>query len=408
MFVRYWGVGASTPSSLPMTVYDVCSHLTADWVPSLPASVSSAFIGWPPFLIQLVPVDGSEFLALRGEADRSDRQWKGVLSWMLGVAGARHLLALEGYRWVAPLSAFYPNATGSVDLTGWNVSFPPCSVVVDRAPGSRSRLRPDYIALRPSGPQGNADFEWAVAEAKGTFLSLANRSLCPTDWYNQVRNIQVEFNGTPLIVQRHLVVATRVNPKASYPQTRQIQLRAWNSKDDPIRTAFPIGAAVDVVAAHLFGFFRTLHLRENVRALALSTQARDLVRHGGILNTEDLEWAAARATEELGERTRTREQEGAKAASVMLIETDFGTIEVEIAAATMRLARELQRSSSDDAAQAALREADSELDKWFTTIMARPQEPERVSLSFGVSILLPRDLMKRRVSPAFSMPPNLP
>lgn len=391
MFVLHWGVGAATPSSLPMTVSHVCSHLLADWVPSLPASVSSSFVGWPPFLIQPVSVDGAEFLALRGEAERSDRQWKGVLSWMLGVAGARHFLESERYRWIAPLSAFYPNATGSVDLPGWNVPFPPSSIVADRAPGSLSRLRPDYIAIRPS--EENPDYEWAIAEAKGTSFCLSNRLLCPADWRNQARNVRVELNGTPLTVQRHLVIATRINPKAVYPQTRRIQLRAWNSKDDSSRTALPIGAAVDVVAAHLFGFFRTLHLRENARALALSTQVRGIGRHGGTTNIEDLEKAWTRAEEELREHTRTREQEGVRGATITFFETDFGTIEAEIAAPTMNLARELQRSQSDYTAQAALRKADSELDKLFTT-MTLPKEPEWVSLSCSVRLLLPRDLMR--------------
>jgi hypothetical protein len=40
-----------------------------------------------------------------------------ALSWMLGVAGARHILASEGYRWIAPLSAFYPDAVQAVDLS---------------------------------------------------------------------------------------------------------------------------------------------------------------------------------------------------------------------------------------------------------------------------------------------------
>ena len=174
MFVEFWDVGAVTPSSLPMTVYELCGHLATDWVPSLPASVSSAFVGWPPFLIRPLRFGGSEFLALRGEAARSDRQWKGVLSWMLGIAGARHFLESENYRWVAPLSAFYPNAAGSVDLPGWNMSFPQSSIVVRRALGSRSRLRPDYMALRRNGSRNS--YEWVVAEAKGTGLNLAKRS----------------------------------------------------------------------------------------------------------------------------------------------------------------------------------------------------------------------------------------
>lgn len=394
MLVRYWGVGASTPSNLPMTTSDVSGQLAVDWVPSLPASVSSSFVGWPPYLIQLVNIDGSDFLALGGEAGRTERQWKGVLSWMLGVAGARHLLESEGYRWVAPLSAFYRNAAGSVDLTGWNDSFPPSSIVADRAPGSLSRLRPDYIALRPIGPEGDDHYDWAVAEAKGTSRSLSNLPSCPSEWFSQSRNVKLEHNGTPLTIQRHLVVATRVNPKASRPESRLIQLRAWNSQDDPARTALPIGAAVDVASAHLFGLFRTLRLRENARALALSTRARYMAHSGEVPIVEGLDGAAARAADELRERTRPRKQEDATEAAVTSIETDFGAIEVEIASPTLELAQELQRSQNDDTAQAALRKADRELDKWLMATLARPQEPDKVSLSAGVRLQLPHELIE--------------
>src|SRR5437773_2204350 len=100
MLVDFWGVGMTTPSTLPMTTSSISSHLLADWVPSLPSSVSSSFVGWPPFLIEVVPIGGGNFLALRAEAGRSERQWKGVLSWMLGIAGTRHVLESEGYRWI--------------------------------------------------------------------------------------------------------------------------------------------------------------------------------------------------------------------------------------------------------------------------------------------------------------------
>jgi hypothetical protein len=69
--------------------------------------VGSSFIGWPPFLLDPITIGANSVLALRAQAGRRDRQWKRVLSWMLGVAGARHVLKAEGYQWVAPLSAFY-------------------------------------------------------------------------------------------------------------------------------------------------------------------------------------------------------------------------------------------------------------------------------------------------------------
>jgi hypothetical protein len=86
---------------------------------------------------------------IRTEVARSERQWKSFLSWMLGVAGTRHVLASEGYRWVAPVSAFYTDAVQVVDLSAWNPLFPRSILTTTRRPGSQSRLCPDYLALRP-------------------------------------------------------------------------------------------------------------------------------------------------------------------------------------------------------------------------------------------------------------------
>src|SRR4030095_2384384 len=194
MFVEFWDVGSPTSAPLPMTVGAISSYLAADWVPSLPPADGTAFMGWPPFLIE------GTFLALRDRAARSERQWKSVLSWMLGVAGARHFLRRDGYTWVAPLSAFYPTAVQTVDVQAWPPQFPQTKLVTDRnparrfpqpkpapnaTPGSRSRLRPDYIALRPiSGTQSAGAYEWAVAEAKGVAEQLSGKMACPGDWYN--------------------------------------------------------------------------------------------------------------------------------------------------------------------------------------------------------------------------------
>jgi hypothetical protein len=48
-----------------MSVEDICTNLLADWVPSLPAAVSSSFIGWPPFLLEPTTLGGTDVLALR-------------------------------------------------------------------------------------------------------------------------------------------------------------------------------------------------------------------------------------------------------------------------------------------------------------------------------------------------------
>src|SRR5437879_585386 len=96
-----------------------------------------------------------------------------------GCGGTRHVLAAEGYRWIAPLSAFYEEAVQPVDVSGWYPSLPPGILIASKRPGSNWKLRPDYIGLRPlkSGPP-----EWAVVESKGTDRSINNLSSCPTEW----------------------------------------------------------------------------------------------------------------------------------------------------------------------------------------------------------------------------------
>src|SRR5436189_6478589 len=97
--VDFWPVNIPKKSTLPMSVSQVSGHLMSDWIRSLPASVGSSFIGWPPYLLEDAMIDKVNALVLHPSAGRSDRQWKGVLSWMLGIAGARHVLEVEKYRW---------------------------------------------------------------------------------------------------------------------------------------------------------------------------------------------------------------------------------------------------------------------------------------------------------------------
>jgi hypothetical protein len=287
---------------LPMTLGHVSGHLAADWVPSLPAAVGSSFIGWPPFLLESNWATGEELLGLRALARRSDRQWKGVLSWMLGVAGARHILDSEGYRWIAPLSAFYPDTVQPVDISNWHPLFPPSRITAAAAPGSQSRLRPDYVALR-STSSSSGSLEWALVEAKGTRRPLKSLRACPAAWYDQVHNAIILIDNSPITVPRHLVVATRVNPNAAGERARRLQVRAWNQNEQPEEPGLPPDAGIEIVAAHLFGLFNALGLRQNAVAIALSTQAR--ARQLTLYPSRDVRYRVSDAAEtELMERRR--------------------------------------------------------------------------------------------------------
>lgn len=393
--VEFWDVGKTASAMLPMTTRDICSHLLADWVPSLPAAVSSSFIGWPPFLLGVANFNGNKILALREDAGRTERQWKSVLSWMLGVAGARHVLRQHRYRWIGPLSAFYPGVAQFIDPTHWHLSFPPCTITVRRRRRSRSRLRPDYLALTSTA---RADGHgWAVVEAKGTSASLNNATKCRDDWASQVRSVVIRFNGARVPVARHLVVATRVNPNASHPRARRIQVRAWNRRDESERSRLPSEATVDIAAAHLFGLFRGLGLRNNAVAMAMSVQARTEAREGGVSESTRaaVRSSSERAEAELHERGRFTPQSDGRTVVVISVVTELGTIEVKIADQVISLARRLSLSQEPGSAVEALQEADSQLDDWEASRVAATRDRDTVVLPFGVEVRLPEEFEPR-------------
>jgi hypothetical protein len=306
---------------------------------------------------------------------------------MLGVAGARHVLTSEGYRWIAPLSAFYPGAIQAVDLSTWNTSFPQSSIVATRKSGSTSRLFPDYLALRPTSSGGS--YDWAVAEAKGTSMSLKNTSSCPTEWSNQVRNVVVKVNSTEMEIPRHLVIATRVNPNAKRAWARHLQMRAWN-RTVTAEAGLSSEAAVDIAAAHLFGFFRGAHLRENATAIALSVQMRAASREGK-LNPKiraDAQRTADLAEQEISERGgRLSSQANVPGATILQLDTDSGPIRIELAEPLIAFSRTLRQSETVESAAAALREVDSRLNAWEKS-QDRTQRDVAV-LPFGAQVHFP-------------------
>lgn len=320
---------------------------------------------------------------------------------MLGVAGARHFLRRERYTWVAPLSAFYPNAVRTVDVQAWPPQFPQTKLVTDRNRASRSRLRPDYIALRPiPGAQSAGAYEWAVAEAKGVADQLSGKTACPADWYSQARNVTVTVNGAEIMVPRHLVVATRVNPNAAKASTRRLQIRAWNRKEElSPEHRLPPEAAVDIASAHLFGMFRALRLRENALALALSVQLRTEIRRQerGTLLLEEyreretealLQDARPRAHAELAARTQETPEAGGMRVAVASIDTDRGTVRVEIAEPLLALAERLQEAPAEEEAALALHKADTDLERLERQRSADPDRHEGLG-PIGLEIRLP-------------------
>jgi hypothetical protein len=387
MFVQSWAVGASTPAVLPMTAGHISGHLLADWIPSFPLALSSSFVGWPSFLIETVDFQTRQFLTLASVARTSERQWKGVLSWMLGVAGARHVLASEGYRWIAPMSAFYPDKTQQVAIQG-NFPFPPSSIRVSRNPKSTSILRPDYLALRPAkSSQGASGYEWAVAEAKGSASALTNMTTAPNAWSEQARNAVVKVNGINKAIPRNIVVCTRVNPNAARARTRRLQLRAWNRKNAEAGN-LPSAAAADVAAAHLFGLFRGLHLPKAAAAVAHSVDLRTRSRSSKTLAPVSKEPRRnfKIAQEELSRRIRSSPFGGTAEDTWVDLTTPLGELDIALAAPLLDFAHELSEAQTDDEAAAAHRRADSSLDNWEASRRSAMENTDLSVLNTGIVV----------------------
>ena len=268
MFVPYWRVGTTSSTDLQLTAAEIGTLLAEDWVPSVSAATSATFFGWAPHLIHGATVQGKQYLSLDRRLGRAERQWKQMLSWLLGVAGARRVMQDENYQWIAPLSAFYPAAT-KVDIPKWHGDFLPGMLVATKNPSSTRKLRPDYVALRKLQ---DGTFDWALVEAKGTTKRLSGMQKCSTEWYEQAQNARILHRGSEVTVSRHIVVATRCNPDAERETSRRLEIRAWNSALPP--SPPPLEAVVEVVAAHLFGVCLNLQLYDVAGGIAAAVQAR--------------------------------------------------------------------------------------------------------------------------------------
>lgn len=371
-------MGAANSSALPLDINDVSTHLVEDWLPSLPVNIRHSLLSWPSFLLTEIPLEAYSVLALSELAGRSERQWKGFLSWMLGVAGTRHVLRREGYRWIAPLSAFYPDARTPVDLSEWPSSASPGSLLAYSSEDSGTRLRPDYIAIKFSAEGTDAatvpgeqlrKAQWAVAESKGTHKAVKQAATCPASWKRQVKNVSLYFGDEQFEPHRHIVIATRVNPNAKSPKTRRIQIRAWNS--DERREAPSSSAVAQVVTAALYGLTKNLGLEHSATALALSARWR----RGDPLNTafrgpdesapssvnrQELERARQASRTELGESG------GTAATRKVSVQTgsDRGNIEVELMPALVRLIDALCVATTDSFAAEAVARSEAELERW--------------------------------------------
>lgn len=235
-------------------------------------------MGWPSVLTEECTVEGVPFLALGEQATRTERQWKSFLSWMFGICGTRAVLANEGYTWIAPVSAFYPDNRQDVLFDAAPDWFEPDKLETSGDPAATVSLRPDYVALRRTeGPR----WELAAVESKGTQRSLEGLDPCPTTWSEQVRNITCIYDKEPLIPSRHIVVATRASSRAKTSPYRRVQVRTWSHRDHKSEApCAPASMTVEVARASLYGLCTNIGLHGSAESLALASRRARTERTG--------------------------------------------------------------------------------------------------------------------------------
>lgn len=334
-YVHYWPVGSTNDIHLSLTLAQICRALLADWLPTLPFSASRGVLSWPYYLI-VADTGVPRYLYLESIAGWSDRQWKMVLSWMLGVAGTRRVLDEEQYVWIAPSSAFYPNRRQYVAAPSWHTSYPPSVLQILPDPNNSSRLRPDYIAARLSA---SGSVEFALVESKGISSALNSIQVCPTSWADQVKNAIVRVNTTPVTIPRHLIVATRCNPNAVRNQTRRLQIRAWNSNSKFNTTFDNMDMLLEIASAHYFGLCKNLGLWANLRALRYSVLARRRRKRPLVSESELVEINQA-ADEELKIQGHLHKYE--EKGAYFEITIDTGTIHIQVVDAAISFIRTLR------------------------------------------------------------------
>jgi hypothetical protein len=200
-------------------------------------------------------------------------------------------------------------------------------------------------------------------------------------------------NDIQMTIPRHIVIATRVNPNAVARYSRRLQVRAWNKADESTRVPVPREAMIDIVAAHLFGLFMNLRLRETARAIALSVQLRAVNQHPNLFarSVAAQDEAIHQSESELRLKMTGVPKQAGDASVILSIDTDHGNIEVAIAAPTINVVRQLCQAQTSDQFDSILADSDRLIARWVADRRKQSVQRGSIVLSVGAEITFPRD-----------------
>jgi hypothetical protein len=234
-------------------------------------------------------------------------------------------------------------------------------------------LRPDYIAIRRLS---NGLEEFAIVESKGISNSLSGMHICPTNWANQVRNAIVKVNGSPVVIPRYVVVATRCNPNALREGSRRLQIRGWNSGATTLSENQDM--LIEVVSAHYSGLCRNLGLWRNLSALSLAVEVRNTKNREASLQLNKIAQEADAELEKIGDWRAVGE-----GSAYFLIETDLGRLYVEVTKHALSIMRAIRSGAPAKELAPVIGRSILELMRWYSEMTV--QYKDTVNIAFDRS-----------------------
>jgi hypothetical protein len=285
-----------------MTMQRVALHLLTDFRPW--AAPPGAHIGFLPFVASMLSQSPSKWETHRN-VEHYEKQWRPVISWLIGSAFSREAIDFLGWSAAIPVSVLASSQAGRGPWPKYLAAALTTPVVVQR---KRKGLMPDYLAV----PTGSLSF--AFFESKGgqhpTITSKKPGSKLTkqlTAWTQQVCNARLIVNGHTQAVERW-IAATRVHPGA---RSRETYVRLWKvlcAKNEPSETH--VDAPPDDGSSEIET--NVAQRERSVAALAAISRAVTLHHLGLNATAEAVAVAAAR----LGAQAQGRQNAAAHARAV--------------------------------------------------------------------------------------------
>ena len=234
MHYHYYAIGSSSPRVESVPLIDLAKYIMTEWLPVITRPAVDGMTDLLNTILVREKLEGGRyFWCMNQELSFADRQWKGMTSWIIGVALARHVAEMEGYPWWSPVSSFTGHRMTKTGM--WLL--PHIWFDIRKRPLAKSRLYPDYVVCRLSHNvcrlSHNGWYDFAFIESKGTEKNFAGWAYAKSDWRAQASSAELYYGGARVPVSRNLIVATRINPGETEAEKRQIVVRAWSS-DNPI------------------------------------------------------------------------------------------------------------------------------------------------------------------------------